>query len=276
MKMDKARILISDLREAIAPLPVELSGALTDAQDSAITSEVAAPYTLAELLSAISWRSELAESFVSSVVNAAANQAVIKTVLLMIEHFPALAPVEHSEGDTTDAAVDEVKNELPTAVLAYLRAVADQMDVRWRVIKMDKSGRIYAYYHDPIMVIGEWKEDSGGIRIGFIPKSYGIDWKTWEIRRKAAVEADTRHLETEWVVGVDKWGEVFIINAPDIAPHFLEYRTAEEIGIEPYQWPGTSAGVYLIKCEYEENHDPETGMVDDYRFRIVSIVKKDD
>lgn len=190
--------------------------------------------------------------------------------------IPSLAHVKPDESDAADAAVDEVKNELPTAVLAYLRAVADQMDVRWRVIKMDKSGRIYAYYHDPIMGIGEWKEDSGGIRIGFIPKSYGIDWKTWEIRRKAAVEADTRHLKTEWVVGVDKWGEVFIIAAPDIAPHFLEYRTAEEICIEPYQWPGTSAGVYLIKCEYEENHDPETGMVDDYCFRIVSIVKKDD
>lgn len=188
--------------------------------------------------------------------------------------IPSLAHVKPDESDAADAAVDEVKNELPTAVLAYLCTVADEKYPKWLVAKLDEDGYVFTYFKEPVRGKGAW--EGLGSLIGFIPKSYGIDWKTWEIRRKAAVEADTRHLKTEWVVGVDKWGEMFIIAAPDIAPHFLEYRTVEEIGIEPYQWPGTSAGVYLIKCEYEENHDPETGMVDDYRFRIVSIVKKDD
>lgn len=36
---------------------------------------------------------------------------------------------------------------------------------------------------------------------------------------------------SEWIIGVDQWGALFIVSAPNIPPDLLDSHTAEEIGI---------------------------------------------
>jgi hypothetical protein len=71
--------------------------------------------------------------------------------------------------------------------------------------------------------------------------------------------------DSKWIIGIDFNGQVFIIQPPNIHPSFLEYSSAEEIGLV-YELPDESPGIYEMICSYEEYRDWESGIVEDYRF----------
>jgi hypothetical protein len=81
---------------------------------------------------------------------------------------------------------------------------------------------------------------------------------------------DTRHLDAKWIVGIDHHGTLFIVSTPDIHPSFLDYSSAEEIGITPFEDIQLSPGLYRVKTKFEECMNYETGLIDDFGFVIYS------
>lgn len=69
---------------------------------------------------------------------------------------------------------------------------------------------------------------------------------------------------TEWVVSVDVWGSVSILEHPNIHHAFLEPLNAEEIGLD-YEVDWTP-GVYKLVCELHLISDWETNTVEEINF----------
>ena len=82
-------------------------------------------------------------------------------------------------------------------------------------------------------------------------------------------EYDSPH-DSEWIIGVDQWHNVFVIKAPNINPALLEFQNAEEIGI-PFEMTDEKPGVYIMRCSYSESHDCESGLVDDWQFECEEL-----
>ena len=68
-----------------------------------------------------------------------------------------------------------------------------------------------------------------------------------------------------WIIGVDAWGTVFVVEPPNIHPGLLEFTNAEELGLPP-DMEDTPAGIYQARCSYHESRDWETGHVDRVEF----------
>lgn len=81
---------------------------------------------------------------------------------------------------------------------------------------------------------------------------------------------DSPH-NSEWILGVDIWGVVFIVKAPNIHPSFLEDRSAEMVGF--HTEVNEEAGLYKAVCDYYVSTCWETGTVDDWEFEIKRMDK---
>lgn len=76
---------------------------------------------------------------------------------------------------------------------------------------------------------------------------------------------------SEWVIGVDMAGSIFIVGAPNIHPSFFDGGyTAENIGFPP-DIVDVDAGLYKAICSFSTSTDWETGQVDDWSFDIESL-----
>lgn len=71
--------------------------------------------------------------------------------------------------------------------------------------------------------------------------------------------------DSKWIVGIDHWGSVFLIEPPNIHTSFLECTTVEDIGL-PYEIDDKDPGIYEMICSFWTTTDWESGHVDDYGF----------
>lgn len=84
---------------------------------------------------------------------------------------------------------------------------------------------------------------------------------------KVSDEEYESHFKTKWTIGVDKFGYVFVIKAPNIHPSFFDNGdSAEYIGLPITM--DVDAGVYEITCNFVAHRDWESGLVDDYEFEV--------
>lgn len=73
---------------------------------------------------------------------------------------------------------------------------------------------------------------------------------------------------SKWVVSVDNWGNVSILDAPNIHPWFFEGgENAECVGI-PYDQEDKAPGVYEWICSYHQHKDWESGAIDAFEFVV--------
>ncbi len=95
---------------------------------------------------------------------------------------------------------------------------------------------------------------------------------TDKLKEAAEPVYDSPH-NSEWIVGIDAWGCVFVLKAPNIHFSFFDNaHNAECIGI-PFEMPEEKAGVYKMRCSYHELTDWESGIVDDYEFHCEELTK---
>ena len=81
---------------------------------------------------------------------------------------------------------------------------------------------------------------------------------------------------SEWVIGVDAWGALFVVQHPNLAPEFLDYKNAEEIGIgystkeldTEREW---KPGLYKIKMAFRVHYHGEYGNDEEWLIEPISI-----
>ena len=70
---------------------------------------------------------------------------------------------------------------------------------------------------------------------------------------------------SEWIIGVDAWGKVFIVEAPNIHPGFLQFKNSEEIGL-PYELPEEKPGIYSATMAFVARPYGQYGADVEYEF----------
>ena len=81
---------------------------------------------------------------------------------------------------------------------------------------------------------------------------------------------------SEWIIGVDAWGALFVVQHPNLEPGFFDYKNAEEIGIgydtkdldTEREW---KPGLYKIKMAFSVHYSGEYGNEEEWYFKPISI-----
>lgn len=90
------------------------------------------------------------------------------------------------------------------------------------------------------------------------------------LKEKLKREYDDPHM-SKWLVSVDKFGAISVLDTPDIDPDFLsEGSNAESLHL-PIEVCNTAAGVYIMTCGCYEEISVESGKVVDYQFELEKL-----
>jgi len=81
---------------------------------------------------------------------------------------------------------------------------------------------------------------------------------------------------SEWVIGVDAWGVLFVVQHPNLPDGMLDYKNAEEIGIG-YNTKDLDAsrefapGLYKVVMDFRVHYSGEYGNEEEWLFEPRSI-----
>ena len=79
---------------------------------------------------------------------------------------------------------------------------------------------------------------------------------------------------SEWVLGVDAWGRVFVVEPPNLPDGFLDSKNAEEIGL-PYELVDTKPGLYKATMAFRVHYYGEYGNDEEWLFEPTKLERID-